>query len=230
MRRAGPKSSGYGLMPLEQRMERPAGSQGKQAKKLPMRLVYIVLAAGDAKRMGRDKAIEPLAGRSPLARLARTLGDREAIVVTSGRLAEACAAAAPNATIAVNADPSRGMTSSLAAAGEFIDPGAAIGVLLADKPLLDEATLIACERAFATSNADVLYPVDANGNGGHPVYFAARARGFIATLPGGDTLRQLRDHPHLASTTLRIDDPGAYLDLDTPEHWQQAETMLLHEP
>jgi molybdenum cofactor cytidylyltransferase len=191
-----------------------------------MRFVYIVLAAGDAKRMGHDKAIEPLAGRSPLARVALLLGNRETIVVTSQRLAEACAAAAPNATIAVNPDPSRGMTSSLKAAGEFIEPGAAIGILLADKPLLTEATLVACERALATSESDVLYPIDANGDGGHPVYFTARARELIAALPDGDTLRQLRDDPRLTSSALRIDDPGAYLDLDTPGHWQQAETIL----
>src|SRR5271154_2117146 len=55
--------------------------------------VYVVLAAGAARRMGFDKVVAPFRGRSPLERVVAALGGRDRVVVVpSRRIAEASAA------------------------------------------------------------------------------------------------------------------------------------------
>ncbi len=191
-----------------------------------MILTYVVLAAGSSSRMGRAKAVEPLAGSAPLARLRHTLAGRSVVVVTTAGLRNACAAHVPDARIAVNRDPERGMSSSLQVADAAIDAAATLGVLLADKPLISRATILRCEAVLAGSEADVLYTVSPEGAPGHPVFFRPAARARLATLPPGDTLAQLRDDPSLSREEIAVDDEGAFCDLDTPEDWERAERRL----
>jgi nicotine blue oxidoreductase len=189
-------------------------------------IVYAILAAGSATRMGYDKAVTPLAGRSPLARLNATLGDRNALVVTNAELREACARQAPGRRVLVNERPERGMTSSLRTADRAIDSQDTIAVLLADKPLVTEATLALGEARIADGTADVVYPVNAGGTPGHPVWFGPRARALLAELSDGDTLHRLRDDPTLVRATIAVDDTGAFCDLNTPRDWESAEKAL----
>ena len=190
-----------------------------------MAVTYAVLAAGDSKRMDFPKAITPLAGLSPLQRIAATLGERRFVIVTSSGLSSECAAQVPERRIVINEDPWRGMTSSLRSANGVIDARHAVGVLLADKPFLSERTLILCERALEFADCDVLYPVSNSGRPGHPVYFGPNARKLIEALPDGDTLRTLRDDPRLTHAAIACDDEGVQLDLDTPDQWYAAAAL-----
>jgi CTP:molybdopterin cytidylyltransferase MocA len=68
---------------------------------------------------------------------------------------------------------------------------------------------------------DVVFPVRA-GIPGHPVAFSARARGFVAALPDGDRLSDLRDDSRLERRTLPVEDEGAFADIDTEEDYRRV--------
>ncbi|HTA38586.1 MAG TPA: nucleotidyltransferase family protein [Candidatus Acidoferrales bacterium] len=185
------------------------------------RPVYVVLAAGAARRMGFDKVLTALDGRSPLARVVAALGERERIVVVPSSRSAQAAAAAPDSRIVTNDEPDRGMTRSLLIALECVRRERAFGVLPADMPAMSEATVAATE-AMLTDDVDVAYPVDESGVPGHPVLFAARARAIVEALPEGDTLRRARDDATLRRATWVCMDRSAFFDVDEPADWERG--------
>lgn len=184
-------------------------------------MIYVVLAAGSARRMGFAKIFTPLLGRTPLERIAGTLEGRKTVaVVPPDRRADA-QRITPAMSIVVNAEPERGMTRSLRLGLEGIEEEAVFGVLLADKPFLERATLDRIEDALG--GVDVAYPVDAFGVAGHPVVFGPRARPLLARLPEGDTLSLLRDDSSLLRAAVPVDDAGAFHDLDDRAQWEAVQ-------
>jgi molybdenum cofactor cytidylyltransferase len=193
------------------------------------KIIYVILAAGGAQRMGFAKATEPLAGKSPLERLGHVVEGRAVEIVTNELLKAAVSAMIPWAAVLVNATPLAGMTSSLLVAHRATEPDATLGVLLADKPFVRRDTLELCERTLNAAHAcDVLFPVT-RGERGHPVYFGPKARARLTEVPAGDTLRAVRDDPSLQHVAVECRDSGILIDLDTPEAWRAAEQRLLSE-
>ncbi len=117
--------------------------------------------------------------------------------------------------VLTNDAPERGMSHSLRLADAAIPRDTAIIVLLADKPLVTRELI--ARICGVAQNADVAYPVNSRGEPGHPVFFSAKAREKIHTLPDGDGIRALRDDASLTQRTLLTDDPGAFFDVDTAE-------------
>lgn len=111
-----------------------------------------------------------------------------------------------------NDEPERGMSHSLELANRAVEDHIAIGVLLADKPLVSDQLIETI--LYASLGADITYPQRA-GEPGHPVVLSPRARRFIDGLPPGDTLRVLRSQPELAPRAIEIADEGAFFDVDT---------------
>lgn len=181
--------------------------------------VYVVLAAGESRRMGFDKTVTPLGLRSPLARVAEALGRRRALIVVPPNLSDEAARIAPAARIVVNREQARGMAHSLHLALSLIERESPFGVLLGDMPSMTEATIGRTE-AMLCGDADVAFPVDLAGTPGHPVLFSARARPIVEALPDGDTLRIARDDASLRRASWRCCDRSAFLDLDVPEDWK----------
>jgi CTP:molybdopterin cytidylyltransferase MocA len=184
-------------------------------------MIFVVLAAGASRRMGFAKVFTSLAGASaPLERIAALLEGREAIAVVPPDRHDDAARMARGMRVATNAQPERGMAYSLRLGLSLVPEGAAFGVLLGDKPFLKRATLDFMENAF--EGFDVAYPISPSNVPGHPVLFSARCRGLVERLPDGDSLAQVRDDPALLRNAVRVDDPGAYLDLDEPAQWSAA--------
>jgi len=181
--------------------------------------VYVVLAAGESRRMGFDKTVTPLGQRSPLARLAEALGQRRALIVVPPNLSDRAARIAPAACIVINREQGRGMAHSLHLALASIEPESPFGVLLGDMPSMTEATIERTE-AMLCGDVDVAFPVDLAGTVGHPVLFSARARPIVEALPDGDTLRIARDDSSLQRASWRCCDRSAFLDLDVPSDWR----------
>jgi CTP:molybdopterin cytidylyltransferase MocA len=179
---------------------------------------YVILAAGESRRMGFDKTITPLALRSPLARITQALGRRPALIVVPTHLSEDAARIAPAAGIVINDEQSLGMTHSLHLALASIERHSPFGVLLGDMPGMTEATIERTE-ALLRGEVDVAFPVDPAGTPGHPVLFSARARSVVEALPFGDTVRSARDNATLRRATWCCADRSAFLDLDVPEDW-----------
>lgn len=141
-----------------------------------------------------------------------------------------------------NDEPERGMAHSLSLANRAIEDDVAIGVLLADKPLVSEQLIETILHASHVAEfgsgvadvtepqhdadvtapqrgADVTYP-ERDGEPGHPVVLSLRARRLIDRLPPGDTLRFLRNNPELTARAVETDDGGAFFDVDTMDAFE----------
>jgi molybdenum cofactor cytidylyltransferase len=166
--------------------------------------------------MGAQKLVLPLAGRPLVEHALDAACGYPTVVVVSPALA-ARIPPAPGRRVVVNDAPERGMSHSLALADELVDdPQAALVVLLADTPRVD-ASLVATVLSALGAN-DVACPVR-DGVPGHPVAFGPRARRRIAQLSDGDTLRILRDDPHLRRVCVRFGGDAPFIDIDTPDDY-----------
>ena len=187
-------------------------------RKCSIPIIYVVLAAGESRRMGFDKVVTPLGLRSPLARVVEALGGRRALIVVPPHLSDEAARIAPAARLVINRDQARGMTHSLHLALRSIERESSFGILLGDMPGMTEATIERTE-AMLCGDVGVAFPVDATGMPGHPVLFSARARPIVEALPDGDTLRIARDDASLRRASWHCADRSAFLDLDVPSDW-----------
>jgi len=187
-------------------------------------MIAVVLAAGQGTRMrGVCKALLDAGGRTFLGCVvaaARAAGARP-LVVAGGRFQPEVTAAARKlgVEVAVNPDPGRGMSSSIAvgvAAARPTDAGALVWPV--DHPAVRPDTVGSVLASASPDNAVV--PLHA-GQGGHPVWFG---RVFFAALrdPGlGDRggARALLADPRVIR--VNVDDPGVRYDIDTPSDYDK---------
>jgi len=191
-----------------------------------MEAVAIVLAAGAGKRMGGSAKAALLLpdGRTFLAAVAASAraGGCHRVVVVVGRPyaqgTRTVALAAGVTEIVENPDPDRGMTSSLAAALDYLDPQA-VDVALAwpvDHALVRPGTVVAILRASGRNL--IVVPTGSDGRGGHPTAFGAslwpELRNATA-LPDGARAVVRADHTRVVRVA--ASDPGALFDIDTPD-------------
>ncbi len=186
----------------------------------------IVLAAGAATRMGRQKMLLPFAGSTVVAHVVaqiRAAGIESGIVVT-GADADAVAAAVARTHFAIarNPDYSRGMLSSvrtgLAAASETW--GAAL-LALGDQPLITPETVRAVISAHGDTPDRIVVPAF-RGRRGHPIVLP-RAFWDEAMTRHDDV--GLRGVLHAHGDRVRevsIDSHDVLSDLDTPEDYARA--------
>jgi CTP:molybdopterin cytidylyltransferase MocA len=160
-----------------------------------------------------QKLLMPFRGR-PLIEYSIEAAARWKPVVVGGRQVALYLAGRMDVALIRNDEPERGMSHSLSLAHRAIDEELAIGVLLADKPLITAQLIEAV--LDASRDADVTYP-QRDEQPGHPVVLSAGARRFIDGLPPGDTVRLLRAHPKLVARAVETADEGAFFDVDTIE-------------
>jgi molybdenum cofactor cytidylyltransferase len=176
----------------------------------------VVLAAGSSSRVGRQKLLVPFRGRALIEYAIEAAASWRPVVVCGHEVAhylhDHCGIAA-----ILNDAPERGMSHSLSLANRAIEDDVAIGVLLADKPLVSAQLIEAVLRA--SRDADVTFP-QRDGEPGHPVVLSVRARHFVDDLPLGDTVRLLRDRSELIAQAVETTDEGAFFDVDTIEAFE----------
>ena len=189
-----------------------------------MKVTAIVLAAGESRRMGRQKLLMELDGK-PLIRhvvdaVAASRVD-EIIVVTGGHHDEVMAAVGDAAKFVRNPEPTRGMLSSVRCGLEVADAGTeAVAIFLGDQPRLRPAVIDAVLTAFTESSQSIAVPV-MNGKRGHPLVFAARYRDEILSLFDEAGLRGLlAAHPDEV-LTVPVDSAAVLEDVDTLEDFQK---------
>jgi len=180
-----------------------------------MSLAGLVLAAGRASRMGGDKRLMRVEGRSMLDRAleAALAGGLSPVLVVTGPEAQPTLPA--GVVRVVNPDPSRGMASSLAT-GVAALPGEVEGVvvLLADMPRVTAAHVAALTTAFRPGG--ICVPV-CEGRRGNPVLLARRFFADMQGLTGDKGARGLiAQHAH-AVIEVAVADDGILIDVDTPE-------------
>lgn len=183
----------------------------------------VVLAAGRASRMGRNKLVaeldgEPIVRRAVRAALASSA--RPVVVVTGHEAALVRAALAElDVTIVHNPDHASGMSTSLrvgVAAIEALPAVDAAVICLGDMPRVIAAHLDAVIAAARDAGDSAIVVPTCERKRGNPVLWPRRYFAEIGALTGDVGARALierhADDVHLVA----IDDPAILLDVDTP--------------
>jgi len=192
----------------------------------------IVLAGGKSSRMGRTKALLPIAptGETFLERVAQTLSLARIndIVVVVGADAVMIRAAATtlqlpkSVRIVDNPDYERGQLTSLLAGLRAVDTTRASAVLvtLIDVPLVTAATIETLIAIQQERSAPIVRPVS-NGRHGHPVIFGRALFGELQRAdPAVGAKPVVRAHA-AEMIEVPVDDEGAFVDIDTPEEYER---------
>lgn len=181
----------------------------------------IVLAAGFARRMGRQKLLLDLRGK-PVVRwsveaILPHVGD--AVVVT-GQDDDRVRAALDGLPVrfAVNPRPQSGQGSSIAVGMAALKPWtAAVLIALGDQPRLPEGVIAALLRTREQTGQPIVAPVY-RGVQGTPVLFAAEIFGELAALDGDAGARSVVQRRPQRVARVDVDAPMP-LDVDTPEDY-----------
>jgi len=175
----------------------------------------VVLAAGRGERLGGVAKALLLAGdRSFLAAILTTARADRAVVVVGPPFGDevSAAACALGAEVVVNADPSRGMASSVALGFAHILGQGEVALLWpVDHPYVQPQTLV----ALHAPTAEIVVP-RFGGRGGHPARIGAVAWAALAACPPGGAREVLADRRY-RRVDVEVDDPGVVRDVDTPD-------------
>lgn len=180
--------------------------------------------------MGRAKLLLPFAAGTVVGGVVRALregGAREVALVVAPHDAEVAAWGRERGlVVAVNPEPERGMLSSvrcgleaLGGAGELSRRGVPLLVSPADLPGLAAATVGAVVGALR-EGALLAVPVY-EGKRGHPLGIAPSLLPEIEALDLSVGLRQLLERHAATVVEVRVDDPGAVRDVDSPADYRR---------
>jgi molybdenum cofactor cytidylyltransferase len=181
----------------------------------------LILAAGESRRMGRDKALLTYRGRSFLETIVNNLGAAgiEKITVVLGHHAEIIQRALNLAAVrvVVNHNYQRGQTSSLQVglAAAVADSPEAVVLCLVDHPAISTEVIGKLTERFESTHPPVLIPTH-EGQRGHPIVINRTLFPEFLALPpeepANTVIRKYRD----ATQFVEVADPGILLDVDDP--------------
>lgn len=189
----------------------------------------IILAAGQARRMGELKQLLPWRGSTIIERVVDCViasGLAEIIVVVGHRASEVSQKLAGKPIkIVVNPDYYQGISSSLIfglkALGEKCQ---GYMVVLGDQPALEAPTLCRLVEAFSQHPA-IVVPIY-QGRRGHPVIFPSRYRGELMALMGDRGARSVvESHPD-DIIEIEVDTDSIVQDVDDREDYQSLHSRL----
>ena len=185
----------------------------------------VVLAAGRSERMGTQKLLLPLQGRTIIGGIVDELVNSplEAILVVTGREAGRIqqALAGRQVSFVSNPEPAGDMLSSVRCGLRTLPAGCdAVVVVLGDQPGLRRGLVMQLLRAYRRTNCGIVVPAH-SGRRGHPLLFATRFSAEVLSRFDGIGLRGLlAAHPkeiHEVPTTTAAE----LQDMDTPEDYRQ---------
>lgn len=191
-----------------------------------MRAVAIVPAAGSAERFGGKKLLTLIDGIPLLDRTIASLldGGVGQVIVVVGPEAEELtrdvnAFSDPRVWPVVNADPSRGMFSSLQA-GMSEAEGDALVVLPGDMPFVASSTVQLLLDRFALLPA-IVSPTY-KGKRGHPVILPSALRDEVRAADPVSNLHEiLKRHPN-DRVDVPVEDRGVVRDVDRPADLEEV--------
>nr|WP_276616189.1 nucleotidyltransferase family protein [Rhodobacter sp. SGA-6-6] len=184
----------------------------------------MILAAGASARMGgRDKLLEPVAGR-PLLRLmaerALATGAPVLVVLPPDRPARAAALAGLALRSIIAEDAAEGMAASLRAGIAALPPDAPGAMILpADMPGITAEDMARMLDRWAGAPDTILRGADEQGREGHPVLFPADLFPALMALTGDRGARSVLAANRARLRTIALPGDHALLDIDTPEDW-----------
>lgn len=186
-------------------------------------ITALVLAAGLASRMGKDKLTLKLGGSTVFERTLKTVmesGADQIIVVTRPGSDLIHYAEALKCKVVVNPSPETGLSSSLKVGLNSV-AGCSQGVLfsLADQPLIPAHVYRALIERYRKTLKPITCPLY-RGKRGNPVIFDRRLWPDLAQVEGDQGGRSLIDSAAEGDIDyLPVDDPSVIVDLDTPQDY-----------
>lgn len=197
----------------------------------PARVAAIILAAGQARRMGGANKLTALFEGEPLVRRVATqvlASEADPVLVVTGHRAEAIHAALEGLDLRTvhNPDFAEGLATSLRA-GLAAIPSDAAGVLviLADMPGVTSDVLDSLIDAFRRREGPVIVLPTFNGKRGNPVLWSRHFLPELANVTGDSGARHILGAHEAAIERIEIG-AAAGLDVDTPEALAAAGGVL----
>jgi molybdenum cofactor cytidylyltransferase len=180
----------------------------------------IVLAAGQAKRMGQLKQLMPLGASTILEQTLDNLLSSKLteVIVVLGYKAEEIRKIISGrpVKIVVNPDYRKGMGTSIAAGLKFVDSQTrAVMLVMGDQPYVDSPTINRLLDAFSSSQKGIAIP-SYKGKRGHPLIFSRKYEKPLSNLSGDIGGREIiKEHPDDV-LEVPVDCKGIIIDIDTP--------------
>jgi molybdenum cofactor cytidylyltransferase len=183
----------------------------------------VVLAAGLATRMGRQKVLLPLDGAPMVLRVVdAALASRaaETVVVVGHEAARVGEVLADRpATVVVNDRFAEGMSTSLQAGLAAVDPSsAAVLIVLGDQPFVTAALLDSLIERFAATGRLIVRPA-LDGRPANPVLLSAALFPEIRAQHGDIGGREVVERHQGDISLVPVDDPRLVADIDSPDDY-----------
>lgn len=204
---------------------RPLPRDNSKAKSMELSVGALMLAAGQARRMGKEGPHKllaefdgiPLVRRSALMLLASQVSP---VVAVIGHRRDEIEAALEGLDVTARFNPeyTSGMASSLVTG--FSSPELAsrdgILVMLADMPGVETAHIDMLVKAFREAGGGVVVRSVSDGKRGNPIILPRSAYDAVLRLQGDVGARAIIESSGLSVIDIDIG-PAAHLDVDTPE-------------
>lgn len=194
----------------------------------------VILAAGESSRMGRDKALlpwpPPVGGQISSsetflsAAIRSLLLTAEFVVVVVGKNESVLAPIVYScgASLVINPEPARGQFSSLQVGlREVLNHGRdAAMITLVDRPPVSDATVQILHDAFERADDDIWAVIpEFSGKHGHPYVVGREMIEAFVRVPATSTARDVEHQHQRHIQYVRVDDPLAALNINTPEEY-----------
>jgi nicotine blue oxidoreductase len=184
----------------------------------------LVLAAGASSRMGQPKALllAPDGRRflDAIAATAQAGGAQGVVVVLGPPHGETIRRALPTGAVAAwNANPERGMLSSVQAGLAALPAGATVALVWpVDIPFVAAATV---RTILDVRDGTIVVPTH-NQRGGHPLRLPQRLFGEVMTLDPERGLKALLEAHAGEVERLAVADRNVLVDVDTPDDYART--------
>jgi molybdenum cofactor cytidylyltransferase len=180
----------------------------------------VLLAAGESRRMGANKLLLRVEGRSLVRRAAECLCDSDCteVLVVLGYEAEAVVAELSGLAVRPTFNPrfQAGMATSIAAGIQAASPNSmAFLIALADMPLMTPHSVRLLLSEFDGNPSCIVAPVY-RGRRGHPVLFGSGYRSLLAELEGDRGARGIIDRHREQLHLVAVESASVLTDWDYP--------------
>lgn len=195
-------------------------------------MVGILLAAGAASRFGGDKLLAQLPNGRSVAETACTKlrdGVDQVIAVVRPDADELAARLqAAGAVVHRFANAHLGMGASLAFGVSCAPDADGWLIALADMPLIESSDITRVADALRNGAAIAVPAFD--GRHGHPVGFARRLSADLCALNGDSGARSIIKRRADEVLAIAVENPQAWLDIDTQQDWSKVWNVMSQTP